>query len=82
MKIRQLDRYARASEIYLTIQMTEEMRKNLAIHQKTRMKKMMLEEGKMPMEITMVVAVDEFIFCLFFLYFSLKIKPLSSREEN
>lgn len=74
MKIHQLDRYAKAREIYLTIQMTEEMRKNLAIHQKTRMKKkMMLEGGKMPMEITMVVAVDEFIFCLFFLYFSLKI---------
>ena len=63
MKIHQLDRYAKAREINLTIQMTEEMRKNLAIHQKTRMKKKMLEEGKMPMELTIVVAVDEFIFC-------------------
>jgi hypothetical protein len=33
----------------------EEMRKNLAIHQKTRMKKTQ-EEGKMAMEITMVLA--------------------------
>ncbi|MGI8833900.1 MAG: hypothetical protein ACR2IS_14850 [Nitrososphaeraceae archaeon] len=68
MKIHQLDRYAKAREIYLTIQMTEGMRKNLAINQKTRMKKKMLEEGEMAMEITMVVAVDESIFCLF-IYF-------------
>jgi hypothetical protein len=45
-------------EIYLTIQVMEEMRKNLAIHQKTRMKKT-LEEGKMAMEITRVVALGE-----------------------
>jgi hypothetical protein len=45
-------------EIYLTIQMMEEMRKNLAIHQKIRMKKT-LEEGKMAMEITRVVALGE-----------------------
>jgi hypothetical protein len=45
-------------EIYLTIQVMEEMRKNLAIHQKTRMKKT-LEEGKKAMEITRVVALGE-----------------------
>lgn len=47
--------------------MMAEKRKNLAIHQKTRMKKKTLEEGTMAMEITMVVALEESIFL--FIYF-------------
>jgi hypothetical protein len=40
--------------------MIEEMRKNIAIHQKTRMKP--LEEQKIAMEITRVLALSEFFF--------------------
>jgi hypothetical protein len=54
---------AKTREIYLAIQMMEEMRKNLAIHQKTRMKKTQ-EEGKMAMEITRVLALGESIFLI------------------
>ena len=54
---------AKTREIYLAIQMMEEMRKNLAIHHKTRMKKIQ-EEGKMAMEITMVLALGESIFLI------------------
>jgi hypothetical protein len=41
--------------------MTEEMRKNIAIHQKTRMMKT-LEEQKIAMEITRVLALSESFF--------------------
>jgi hypothetical protein len=51
-------------EIYLTIQMMEEMRKNLAIHQKTRMKKTLEEGMAMAMEITRVLALGESTFLI------------------
>jgi hypothetical protein len=65
-------------EIYLTIQVMEEMRKNLAIHQKTRMKKT-LEEGKMAMEITRVVALGGVPLLM---SSSLKIKPLGDEFSS
>jgi hypothetical protein len=46
--------------------MMEEMRKNLATHLKTRMKKTQ-EEGKVAMEITSVLALGEYLFLISFL---------------